>query len=76
MVVDELHRRLAANIRGIAQERQIALTHLPDRAGVTRSHFWAVLRGEKSPTLRWLERLAKALNVDAAELLARRRRTS
>jgi len=72
--VDELHKRLAANVRRIANERGISLTHLPDHAGITRSHFWAVLAGDKSPTLRWLQTLAKALDVDVADLLAKRSR--
>jgi hypothetical protein len=31
-----------------------------------------VLAGDKSPTLRWLEKIAGALDVDAAELVIRR----
>jgi DNA-binding Xre family transcriptional regulator len=72
--LDELHKRVATAIRRIASERKMPLTHLPDRAGVTRSHFWAVLGGKKSPTLRWLKRVADTLDVDVADLLARRAR--
>jgi transcriptional regulator with XRE-family HTH domain len=70
--VDELHKRVATAIRRIATERKMPLTHLPDRAGVTRSHFWAVLGGKKSPTLRWLERVADALDVDVSDFVVRR----
>ena len=78
--MDELHRRLEARIREWAKRRKIAITHLPDRAAVTRSHFWAVLRGQRSPTLKWIAKIAKALDIDAADLLKRssdsgRRRT-
>ena len=69
--VDELHRRVARHIRERAQGKNIPLSHLPDRAAVARSHFWEVLGGRKSPTLNWLGRIATALEVDAAELLAR-----
>ena len=51
--------------------RKIPVSHLPDRADVARSHFWEVLAGRKSPTLAWIGRIATALEVDAAELLAR-----
>jgi transcriptional regulator with XRE-family HTH domain len=77
--VDALQRRVVARIRELAKDRGIAVTHLPDRAGVARSHFWNVLRGTTSPTLRWIGQIAKALGVDASELFrpsdgARRKR--
>jgi hypothetical protein len=67
--VDEVHRRLARNIRRLARKRGILLSHVPDRAAVGRSHFFAVLGGERSPTLAWLTRVARALGVDVVELL-------
>jgi transcriptional regulator with XRE-family HTH domain len=70
--VDELHRRVVTRIREVAEERGIPLTHLPDRAGVARSHFWDVLAGRKSPTLVWLAKIAAALDVDAGVLVAAR----
>ena len=68
--MDELHRRLADRIRARARERRIVLTHLPDLAGVGQSQFWNVLAGRKSPTLRWIGRVAAALEIDAGTLLA------
>jgi transcriptional regulator with XRE-family HTH domain len=76
--VDELQRRVVGRIRELAKQREIVVTHLPDRAGVTRSHFWQVLNGNASPTLGWITKIAKALGVDPMELLrldpAKRRR--
>jgi transcriptional regulator with XRE-family HTH domain len=66
--VDDLQRRVVARIHEFAKRKQIAVTHLPDRAGVARSHFWKVLNGTTSPTLRWITKIAKALNVGALEL--------
>jgi transcriptional regulator with XRE-family HTH domain len=66
--LDELHRRVVAAIRERAKQQQIALTHLPDRAGVARSHFWKVVKGTTSPTLRWVAKIAKALGVSALDL--------
>lgn len=66
---DELHRRVAARIRSLARARGILVTHLPDRADVSRAHYFHVLACKKSPTLAWLERIAAALDVDPVELL-------
>jgi transcriptional regulator with XRE-family HTH domain len=62
---------LGARIRELAAKQGIAMTHLPDRAGVSRSHFWAVIQAERSPTLSWIAKLAVALGSDPAELLKR-----
>lgn len=69
--MDELHQRVVDHIRAKAEAIKIPVSHLPDRAGVSRSHFWQVLSGEKSPTLRWLGRIAEALSADVEELLQR-----
>ena len=46
------------------------LTHVPDMAGVSRSHFWDVMAGRKNPTLGWMARVASALQCEPADLLA------
>ncbi len=74
--VDALHRRIARRIREIAKERGILVSHVPDRAGVARGHFWHVLRGDASPTVEWLEKIARVLDVEVEELLVRRRARS
>ncbi|HEY4178614.1 MAG TPA: helix-turn-helix transcriptional regulator [Kofleriaceae bacterium] len=66
--MEDLHRRVIVAIRDLAERQQIEMTHLPDRAGVARSHFWKVVYGTTSPTLRWLGKLAKALDVSTVEL--------
>jgi DNA-binding phage protein len=66
--LDELQRRVVATIRDLARKRRIAMTHLPDRAGVARSNFWKVVKGTTSPTLRWITKIAKALDVAAIDL--------
>ena len=68
-VVDELHRRVTRHIRDIAKARRIPLSHLPDRASISRSHFWEVMAGRKSPTLKWLGKVARKLNVDVSDLV-------
>lgn len=73
--VDELHRRVVRHIRERAKRGKIPVTHLPDRAGISRSHFFEVMAGRKSPTLKWLGKLAAALGVDAGDLVAQDRPT-
>lgn len=72
--VDGIHRRIAKNIRLLAERRGIAITHLPDLAGVGRSSFFNVLAGRGSPTVRWLQLVATALDADVADLTAKSRR--
>lgn len=67
--MDKNHRRLIKRIRELAEQRRMPISHLPDRAGVGRSHFWGVLAGKKSPTLKWMGQIAKALECDVADLL-------
>ena len=67
---DEVHRRLVMAIRAIAKARGVQLTHVPDLSGVSRSHFWDVLAGRKSPTVSWLSKVAAALRCEPFELLS------
>jgi transcriptional regulator with XRE-family HTH domain len=71
--VDELHRRMARRVRERAKERKLPLSHLADRSGVSRAQLFDVLRGRKSPTLGWLNKIAHALDVDAGDLVAKGR---
>ena len=65
----DLHQRFAENVRRLARERGITLSHVPDFAGIAPRHFWAVLSGSRSPTLQWMRRLADALEVDVVDLI-------
>lgn len=69
--MDDLHARLVSRIKEKAEAKHISLSHLPDRAGVSRAHFWDVLGGRKSPTVTWLRKVADALEVDGGDLLCR-----
>lgn len=67
--MSQLQRRLVTRVRDLTGRKGLTLSELPELAGVARSHFFDVLRLEKSPTLAWLERIARALDVDVAQLL-------
>lgn len=45
------------------------MSHVADRAGIARSHLWAILNAERSATLTLVQRLAEVLEVDPLELL-------
>lgn len=74
MPTDALHRRLVRNIRLHAERRRILVSHVPDRAGVSTSTFFGVMGGRVSPTVRWLQKVAHALDCDVVDLFARSHR--
>lgn len=70
----EIQRLLARNIRALAKKKRIKLTHLADFADTGKSHLFRVLAGETSPSLRWITKMANALDVEPWQLLAPRPR--
>lgn len=68
MLNSRLHRQVGRRIAKLALERCLSMNHLADFAGLSRSYVSAILRGRKSPTLRTLEKLADALDVDVRDL--------
>ena len=68
--ISEDSRLLDARVRRRAKALGVLITHVPQRAGVSSSHFWAVLKGEKRPTVAWLRKLAAGLECDISELIS------
>jgi transcriptional regulator with XRE-family HTH domain len=66
---EALHERLRRNLQGLARRKGLYLTHLPDRAGVSHTQFFKILKGTSSPRLSYLEKLADALDEDVSALL-------
>ena len=64
-----LERILAARLRQITQARQLGLETLAKRAHVSETNVRRIRDGKHSPTLRTLQRLAKALGVEPLLLL-------
>ena len=54
----------------MAKERGISLNRLADFAGVSQAQMYNVLAGRKSPTLKWLDKIAAVLEVSVADLVA------
>lgn len=66
---NELPIRVGANIRALRQKREMSQEELADRAGIHRTQLAAVERGRRNMTLKSLDRLAAALEVEASDLL-------
>lgn len=58
-------------IRQWRQHRGLTLEQLADRVDMTASHFSMLERGQRGYTQETLERVAEALQTDAASLLMR-----
>jgi transcriptional regulator with XRE-family HTH domain len=66
---DEIRARVAERIRELAARRKVTLNDLAVQSGVSRSHMFAVLGGERAATTDILTKFATALSVDPHELL-------
>ena len=64
-----LRRILAQNLRRVRQERGLSQEELADLAGINRNYVGMIERGENAATVDVLEALARALVVEAADLL-------
>ena len=64
-----LEKTLAKRIRQVAEARGVYLTHLADRSGLARSHFWRLLDAEHTTTLDVIAKIASVLDVEELVLL-------
>ena len=63
------HPILISRVQELAKRKGYSVNRLADFAGISRGHLSNVLRGQMSPTLRTLDRIAEALDVQAKDLL-------
>ena len=66
-----IRRILAQNLRRVRQERSLTQEELADLAGINRNYVGMIEREENAATVDVLEALAKALSIEAADLLAK-----
>jgi transcriptional regulator with XRE-family HTH domain len=57
------------NVQKYRKEKQISQEKLAELAGVHRTYVGMIERAEKNITLRNIEKIAKALNVEIKDLL-------
>lgn len=61
--------KIGKSIRKIREEKEITQEQLALEAGLNRAYIGYIERGERNPTLKTLEKIAKILKVSTKELL-------
>jgi transcriptional regulator with XRE-family HTH domain len=70
----KLRAVVARNLRMLRKQKGFTQEELADVAGINRNYVGQIEREEKSPTVDVLEKLSIALEVNAVDLFAQRRR--
>ena len=66
---ETIGRSLGKRLRRIRQERGLTLKQIEAKVGVSATHVSEIERGNTSPTIRALERIASALGVAPSYLI-------
>ena len=61
--------RLGSKVRELRQSAGLSQEGLAERAGLHYTYVGGIERGERNPSLKSIEKIANALNVDIGELL-------
>jgi ribosome-binding protein aMBF1 (putative translation factor) len=67
----DLLTRFAGNVRRLRSKKKLSQKALADRIGISVSYVSMLERGQRSPPLETIEKMAKALGVPPATLLGR-----
>jgi transcriptional regulator with XRE-family HTH domain len=70
--MDVLTRRFAANVQRLRSKKKLSQKALADKVGISVSYVSMLERGQRSPPLETIEKMAKALGVTPANLLGGR----
>lgn len=65
----ELRQKLATNMRRMREERGLSQEEFAERAGLHRTYVSMIERMARNPTIDVLEKIARALGIEPAELL-------
>jgi transcriptional regulator with XRE-family HTH domain len=63
--------RIEKNVRRLVKRRGWPLEQVAMEAGLSRSHFFYILTGQRTPSMMTLKKLADAFRVDVSELWRR-----
>ena len=66
----DVRERLAANLRRLREEAGLSQEKFGLEHGIDRTYISGIERGTRNPTVTVVQRLAEALGVDVADLLA------
>jgi transcriptional regulator with XRE-family HTH domain len=70
----DLRDRVGSNIQRLRREKKLSQEELADRAGIHQTYLSGVEGGKRNPSVLVLDRISKALGVDAMDLFWRHRR--
>lgn len=65
----DLLTKFAGNVRRLRAKKKLSQKSLADRVGISVSYVSMLERGQRSPPLETVERMARALGVSPASLL-------
>ncbi len=68
----DLLTRFAGNVRRLRSKKKLSQKALADKVGISVSYVSMLERGQRSPPLETIEKMAKALGVPPANLLGGR----
>jgi len=68
----DLLARFADNVRRLRARKKLSQKALADKVGISVSYVSMLERGQRSPPLETIEKMAKALSVPPASLLSGR----
>ena len=67
----DLLTRFAGNVRRLRSKKKLSQKALADKVGISVSYVSMLERGQRSPPLETIEKMAKALGVPPANLLGK-----
>ena len=67
----DLQTRIAGNVRRLRAKKKLSQKALADKVGISVSYVSMLERGQRSPPLETIEKMAKALGVPPANLLGK-----
>jgi transcriptional regulator with XRE-family HTH domain len=67
--MDDIHQRLARNLRTLRQREGLSQEALADVSGLHRTYISDLERGTRNPSIAVIDKLARALRVPAGKLL-------
>jgi transcriptional regulator with XRE-family HTH domain len=70
MDIMALQKTFVANLRAMLTENGLNQSDLAQRLGVTPAYVSQLLSGHRTPHLETLEKLAKAMNCQASDLIS------
>jgi transcriptional regulator with XRE-family HTH domain len=68
----DVRERVGFNLQRLRREKGLSQEELADRAQIHQTYLSGVERGRRNPTIVVLQRIAKALDADITDLVAKR----